>query len=105
MLRKRRKRRSDRNHLIYQIAIQSKVYIGITHVANGSPKRSMRRRWLKHVQRALSENHAWPLCKAIRKYGPEAFDVSILEIVRGKLAAHQRERELIRQYNPKLNQA
>jgi len=63
----------------------------------------MRRRWQKHVRRALTENRDWKLCKAIRKYGPEAFTLQILEIVRGKASAHARERELIFQYNPMLN--
>lgn len=79
------------------------TYVGITYVENGSPIKSLRRRWQKHVRRALTENRDWKLCKAIRKYGPEAFDVTILEVVRGKDAAHTLERELIRTIKPNLN--
>ena len=100
---KRRKRRSDRNHIVYQISVGAKVYIGVTYVENASPSKSLARRWRKHVQRAMNENKDWSLCRAIRKYGPDAFEVEIVEIVRGKEAAHQYERQLIREINPSLN--
>lgn len=100
---KKRKARCDRKHIIYEISLGAKSYIGITYVEAQAPKRSMRRRWQKHVRRALTENRDWRLCKAIRKYGPEAFTLQILEIIRGKALAHERERELISQYNPMLN--
>jgi hypothetical protein len=51
------------------------------------------------------EDKAWPLYKAIRKYGAEAFTYTVVEVVRGKALAHQRERELIREIQPKLNLA
>lgn len=79
------------------------VYIGVTYVEDRSPVKSLRRRWQKHVRRALTENRDWKLCKAIRDYGPEAFDVSIVRIVRGKEAAHEIERDLIRTRKPCLN--
>ena len=61
------------------------------------------RSWQKHVRRALTEGKDWKLCIAIRKYGPDNFNVGVLEVVRGKAAAHVRERELIRERKPKLN--
>lgn len=99
----KRKRRSDRNHIIYKIAVKSKTYIGVTYVENASPIKSLRRRWQKHVRRALTEGRDWKLCVAIRTHGPDAFTVEILEVVRGKTAAHERERELIHQIRPNLN--
>lgn len=103
MMTKRRKRRTDRNHLVYRLQVKSLVYIGVTHVDRKSAAKSLRRRWLKHVQRALKENHDWKLCNAIRKYGADAFTVEIVDVVRGKSAAHDVERELIRILKPKLN--
>lgn len=100
---KRRKKRSDRKHIVYELSVGSMSYIGVTFVEKQSPKRSMRRRWQKHVRRALTENRDWKLCKAIRKHGPKAFSVQVLEVIRGKSAAHNRERVLIRRYNPLLN--
>ena len=99
----RKKRRSDCNHLVYRLSVCNLEYIGVTVVSNRSPKRSLRVRWQKHVRRALTEDRTWRLCQAIRKYGSDAFKVEILEVVRGKAAAHNLERVLIRQYNPKLN--
>ena len=103
MVKKRRKRRTDRKHLIYKLSVRNVSYIGVTYVEKGRVKPSLTRRWQKHVRRALTENKDWKLCQAIRKHGPEAFTVQVLEIIRGKAPAHVRERELIRKHNPKLN--
>jgi len=100
---KRRKKRSDRNHIVYRLQVQSLIYIGVTYVEKSNAKKSLTRRWKKHVQRALVENHNWKLCQAIRKHGTEAFIIEVVEIVRGKVAAHTLERVLIRQLKPKLN--
>lgn len=83
--------------------MENLIYIGVTQVEKRSPLKSLKRRWQKHVQRALAENHNWKLCAAIRKYGPEAFTVEIVEIVRGKNVAHNLERELIKNMSPILN--
>ena len=99
----KRKRRSDRNHIVYKITVKSKTYIGVTHVGKSTPNKGLARRWRKHVQRAYAENYNWKLCIAIRKYGPEAFTVEIIEVVRGKVNAHNVERDLIREINPSLN--
>lgn len=99
---KRRKKRSDRNHIIYELSIGHLSYIGMTHVSL-TPTKALRRRWLKHVGRAMRENKDWKLCKAIRKYGPDKFSTRIVKIVRGKENAHKIERELIRKLSPSLN--
>lgn len=99
---KKRKKRVDRKHIVYLLKVRNLEYIGVTYV-HGTPNKSLKRRWRKHVQRALAETHMWKLCKAIRKYGADAFNVVILETVRGKSAAHAIERRLIRELSPKLN--
>lgn len=103
MIERKRKTRSDRNHVIYSLTIGKREYIGVTVVNNRSPSKSLNRRWQKHVQRAYAEVKGWKLCEAIRKHGPEKFTVEIVQIVRGKSAAHEIERELIRIRKPKLN--
>ena len=100
---KTRKKRTDRNHIIYEIRRATSLYIGVTYVENQSPKKSLDRRWRKHVSRALREEKAWRLCEAIRKHGAEAFKVTIVAIVRGKTAAHEYERDLIRTKKPSRN--
>jgi hypothetical protein len=99
-----RKRRSDRNHIIYVITNTktNEQYIGITGV-NTTVKQSLYVRIRKHVQRAYSENKPWSLYENIRKHGTESFVYGVVEIVRGKTLAHQREIELIKQFCPKLN--
>lgn len=103
---KKRKRRSDRNHVIYLICnnITQQQYIGLTALSyNGNAKKTVRRRFLKHVQRAMTENKAWGLSRNIRHYGVEAFSVTVLHIVRGKAEAHRLETMLIKEQNPALN--
>lgn len=99
----KRKRRCDVNHIIYSLAIGKREYIGVTVVNDRNPAKSLHRRWQKHVQRAYAENKGWKLSTAIVKYGPDAFSVEIVQIVRGKSNAHAIERDLIRVRKPKLN--
>jgi len=102
---KKRKRRSDRTHLIYQITNQQTgdFYIGITVVTGKAYNRSLNERWKRHVSRATYENKIWAMCEAIRTYGPQSFERKIIEKIRGKAQAHQRETELIKALNPTLN--
>lgn len=101
----KRKPRSDRNHIIYCItAPDGQQYVGLTVVV-GTPLKSLQRRWLKHVNRAKNEQHAWQLCDSIRQHQAEGFQLEILEKVRGKAAAHEREVELISARQPSLNTA
>lgn len=103
MVTKKRKRRTDRKHVIYELVVRDRSYIGMTHVSKGSADHSVWRRFRKHVNRALTEGRDWNLCKAIRRHGPDAFEVYILAVVRGKSLAHTLERELIRNLQPSLN--
>jgi hypothetical protein len=101
-----RKRRTDRNQVIYYI--QDKVtleyYIGLTALSfNGSVFKTLRRRMQKHMQRALAENKDWGLSRALREKGAERFVFGVVEVVRGKRPAHARETELINTLQPALN--
>lgn len=100
----KRKRRSDRKHAVYAITniLTGEQYIGIT-VLQGTANKSLKIRWQKHVRRALTEGKKWALCCAIRDYGVECFEMQLVEFVRGRKPAHQRERELIRELQPALN--
>ena len=101
-----RQRRSDRNQVIYYITNveTGDSYIGLTALSfGGSVKRTLTRRMQKHLQRAMTETKNWSLCLSLRKHGPEAFVFGPLSTVRGKAQAHQRELELIREYDPQLN--
>lgn len=102
----KRKARNDRNHAIYVITceVTGEQYVGIT-VASGNVKMRLRVRMQKHAERARNEKKNWGLCNALRTHGPENFTYGLLEIVRGKLAAHARENDIIRAYVPALNTA
>lgn len=103
---KARKRRTDRNHIIYVITnrVTGEQYIGLTVLGyQGSIKRTLHRRMQKHVQRALAEGKVWSLSLALREHGAESFDYGLVEVVRGKREAHARETALIKAHNPALN--
>lgn len=99
-----RAKRSDRNHIIYEIVGPEGTYIGVTAKTESTVLKSLRARIAKHYYRAQKETKQWALCELLRGYASkEDVDVRVLEIVRGKAEAHSRERELIRELNPFYN--
>ena len=101
-----RKRRTDRNQVIYfiQDTVTLEYYIGLTAVCfAGNLRKTLNRRMQKHLQRALAENKNWGLSVALRERGAERFVFGVIEVVRGKRPAHQRETELINSLQPSLN--
>ena len=96
-----RKKRSDRNHVIYRMTIGDQSYIGLT-VANGRAfGKAVKLRVQKHISRAIKEEKNWTICEAIR--GAEVVEYEVLEVVRGRKPAHQRERDIIAELAPTLN--
>ena len=101
-----RKRRTDRNQVIYYIQDVETLeyYIGLTALSfKGNVFRTLRRRMQKHMQRALAENKNWGLSRVLRERGAERFIFGVIEVVRGKRPAHARETELINTMQPALN--
>lgn len=99
-----RKKRSDRNHVIYRMEMDTgDSYVGLT-VANGAAYlRSVKVRVQKHLSRAKRENKDWNLYSFLRENEDVSITYEVLEVVRGRKPAHQRERELISELNPTLN--
>ena len=102
---KKRKKRSDRTHLIYLLTntVTSETYIGMAACVDRSGKETLAARWSRHVGRAFNQNKNWNLCESIRKYGPEVFHKEIVTFIRGKAESHALETQLKKEGNPALN--
>lgn len=99
-----RKKRTDRNHIIYELVVNGLNYIGVTAKTETTVAKSVRARAAKHFYRAKKESKDWLLCDALRELdSKEEIEIRIHEIVRGKAAAHKREVEIRRMVKPVLN--
>jgi hypothetical protein len=99
-----RKKRTDRNHIIYELVVNGMNYIGVTAKTETTVLKSVRARAAKHFYRAKTENKDWALCVALRELSDKSeIEIRVHEIVRGKAAAHRREVEIRRSINPALN--
>ena len=100
-----RKKRSDRNHVIYEIenSITGATYLGVTQAIGRAFIYSALRRFQKHVSRSNRENKSWALYKDMRKYGADVYNVYLIEVVKGKAEVHKLETEMLRTGNYKLN--
>ena len=100
-----RKRRNDRNHVLYRVTCPETgdSYIGLTVAIGQAFLRSVKVRFQKHISRAKCENRQWAFCKFIRSNSAITFKYEVIEVVRGRKPAYQRERELIAKYSPTLN--
>jgi predicted GIY-YIG superfamily endonuclease len=103
-----RKKRTDRNHIIYLITntFNGNEYIGITASTGRAFLRSAKVRLQKHFSRARRENWDWKLYMDMVNYIDDlelVYEVSVLDVVRGKESAHIREMELVKKHKPALN--
>jgi hypothetical protein len=99
-----RAKRTDRNHIIYELVTPTGNYIGVTAKTESTVLKSVRARAAKHFYRAKTETKAWALCNALRLLTDKSeIEIKIHEIVRGKADAHKREVEIRRTVRPTLN--
>jgi hypothetical protein len=100
-----RKKRSDRNYVLYQVTCEDTgdSYIGLTVSQGRAFLRSVKVRWQKHVSRAVRENKPWYFCEFLRSMPDAEYTYQVVEVIRGRKNAYQRERELIREVSPTLN--
>ena len=96
-----RKKRNDRNYILYQLIVDEQTYIGLTVAIGRAFLRSVKVRVQKHLSRARVENKEWTVCVALKD--AEVIQYEVLEVVRGRKNAYQRERELIYTMEPTLN--
>jgi len=99
-----RAKRTDRNHIIYELRVPQGNYIGVTAKTESTVNKSVRARAAKHWYRAKTETKNWLLCAALRDIADKGMiEIIVHEIVRGKAAAHKREVEIRRTVRPTLN--
>lgn len=100
-----RKKRTDRNHVIYCITAETgDQYIGLTVAQGNAFLRSVKIRIQKHLSRSRCElDKQWSLYTFLRSNPDVSMTYQVLEVVRGRKPAHQRERELIGEHVPSLN--
>ena len=100
-----RKKRSDRNYVIYQITDENSGnnYIGVTVATGRAFLRSVKVRVQKHMSRAKREDKNWALCEFIRSNPDAALTYNVIAVVRGRKKAYEIERQYIEEYQPTLN--
>jgi hypothetical protein len=99
-----RKKRSDRNYVLYNVSCETTgdFYIGLTVATGRAFLRSVKVRVQKHLSRARREDKDWNLYAFLRQ-NESAIQYEVIEVIRGRKPAYQRERELINELNPTLN--
>jgi len=96
-----RKKRNDRNYVLYRVSGHGEDYIGLTVAVGRAFAKSVKVRVQKHISRAVREDKDWTFCQFLRS--ADVVEYEVLEVVRGRKAAYQRERELIAELAPSLN--
>lgn len=99
-----RKKRVDRNHIIYELNVGGLTYVGVTAKTESTAMKSARTRAAKHFYRAKTEGKDWLLCEALRGLdSKDEIGVRVLAVIRGKAAAHKEEVLIRRSMEPALN--
>jgi len=100
-----RKKRNDRNYIIYQILSENTGdnYIGVTVATGRAFLRSVKVRVQKHFSRAKCESKDWTLCEFIRQNPEAEITYEVIAVIRGRKKAYEIERQYIEEYQPTLN--
>ena len=99
-----RKKRTDRNHIIYELIVNGKNYIGVTAKTETTVQKSVKSRAAKHFYRAKTEDKNWLLCAELRKLNSkDEIEILVHAVIRGKAEAHKTEVAIRRAVKPILN--
>jgi hypothetical protein len=99
-----RRKRVDRNHIVYELNVGGLTYVGVTAKTESTALKSARTRAAKHFYRAKTEGKNWLLCEALRGLDDKSeIGVRVLAVIRGKAAAHKAEVAIRREMVPALN--
>jgi len=100
-----RKKRNDRNYVLYRVTIGEDTYIGLTVARGRAYYKSIKIRVNQHISRALNESKDWTMCRSIRDAYESGAEITyeMLDITRGRKNAFSLERNLIKKLKPTLN--
>ena len=99
----KRTARSDSNFVIYVAQHNGKAYIGLTRKSQGTVAKSVKERWRKHVSRAKNENRDWVIYNYMRSGNWDGWTHDVIAVIRGRKEAYAYERELVKLFEPELN--
>lgn len=99
----KRTARSDSNYVIYVATHAGKSYIGLTRKGSTTVGRAVKERWRKHVSRAVHEARDWVIYNYMREGNWSDWTHEIICVIRGRKEAYAYERELVKLFEPELN--
>ena len=100
---KRKTARKDSNYVIYVATHNGLSYIGLTRKGKTTVLKAVKERWRKHISRAKHEERDWELYRYIKAGNWTDWEHSVIEVIRGRAEAYAYERELVRAFQPALN--
>lgn len=91
--------------MIYQITCvdTGDFYVGLTVATGRAFLNSVKVRFQKHVSAAHCDAKDWTFSEFLRNNPDAKYTYEVLEVIRGRKAAHQFERDMIAFFEPTLN--
>ena len=99
----KRTARKDSNFVIYAATHCGHTYIGLTRKGTTTVNKAVKERWRKHISRAKHEDRAWELYKYISAGAWDNWAHEVICVIRGRAEAYAYERELVKLFEPQLN--
>ena len=100
---KRKTARKDSNFVIYAATHNGQTYIGLTRKGSVTIIKAVKERWRKHISRARHEDRDWELYRYIKAGNWCDWEHEVITVIRGRAEAYAYERELVKLYQPELN--
>ena len=99
----KRTARKDSNFVIYVARHAGNEYIGLTRKGSTTVGRAVKERWRKHVSRAKNEMRDWVIYNYMREGNWTDWEHEVITVIRGRAEAYAYERELVKMFEPSLN--
>ena len=99
----KRTARKDSNIVIYVARHDGNEYIGLTRKGSATVSKAVKERWRKHVSRARNEMRDWVIYNYMREGNWTDWEHEVITVIRGRAEAYAYERELVKMFEPSLN--